>query len=33
MDGVPRHLSIHVGGMLITAAALVDRWMLLKRWG
>ena len=24
MDGVPRHLSIHVGGMLITAAPLVE---------
>ena len=24
MDGLPRHLSIHVGGMLITAAPLVE---------
>ena len=24
MDGVPRHLSIHVGGLLITAAPLVE---------
>jgi error-prone DNA polymerase len=24
MDGVPRHLSIHVGGMVITAAPLVE---------
>ena len=24
MDGVPRHLSIHVGGMLITASPLVE---------
>ncbi len=24
MDGVPRHLSIHVGGMIITAAPLVE---------
>ncbi len=24
MDGVPRHLSIHSGGMLITAAPLID---------
>jgi error-prone DNA polymerase len=24
MDGVPRHLSIHVGGMLITAAPLIE---------
>jgi error-prone DNA polymerase len=24
MDGIPRHLSIHVGGMLITAAPLVE---------
>jgi DNA polymerase III alpha subunit len=24
IDGMPRHLSIHVGGMLITAAPLVD---------
>ena len=24
IDGFPRHLSIHVGGMLITAAPLVD---------
>jgi error-prone DNA polymerase len=24
MDGVPRHLSVHVGGMLITAAPLVE---------
>ncbi len=24
IDGLPRHLSIHVGGMLITAAPLVD---------
>ena len=24
MEGVPRHLSIHVGGMLITAAPLVE---------
>ncbi len=24
MDGIPRHLSIHVGGMLITAAPLIE---------
>ena len=24
IDGLPRHLSIHVGGMLITAAPLID---------
>ena len=37
IDGFPRHLSIHSGGMLVTAAPLIDIAPLeratIERWG